>query len=113
VVNTDTGNLFAYRFSTKPLDSETGLYYYGYRYYDPATGRWPSRDPIGEMGGINLYGFVGNDGITKIDLLGLSISNPETEWECKQYCIRTCASRGGTYKGHKLTAVPRRIQLPT
>ena len=39
---------FEFRFSTKYLDSETGLYYYGYRYYDPATGRWPSRDPIGE-----------------------------------------------------------------
>lgn len=34
---------------------------YGYRYYDPVTGRWPSRDPIGEQGGVNLYGFVGND----------------------------------------------------
>ena len=35
------------RFSTKEYDSSTGLYYYGYRYYDPVTGRWPSRDPIG------------------------------------------------------------------
>jgi len=33
---------------------------------------WPSRDPIGERGGINLYGFVGNDGVNRIDLLGLS-----------------------------------------
>lgn len=41
-------NNFLHRFSTKPLDDETGLYYYGYRYYDPVTGRWPSRDPIGE-----------------------------------------------------------------
>jgi uncharacterized protein RhaS with RHS repeats len=47
------------------------LIYYGYRYYDPATGRWPSRDPIAERGGINLYGFVGNDGIGRIDVLGL------------------------------------------
>ena len=36
---------------------------YGYRYYDPLTGRWPSRDPIGERGGWNLYRFVGNDGV--------------------------------------------------
>ena len=61
---------FNYRFSTKPLDSETGLYYYLYRYYDPLTGRWPSRDPIEEEGGINLYGFVGNDGTDDIDVLG-------------------------------------------
>ncbi len=71
VVNTDTTNQFAYRFSTKPLDQPTGLYYYGYRYYDPATGRWPSRDPIGEEGGVNLYGFVGNNGVSWLDVLGL------------------------------------------
>jgi RHS repeat-associated protein len=45
--------------------------YYGYRYYDPITGRWPSRDPIEEEGGLNLYGFVGNDGVGYWDLLGL------------------------------------------
>jgi RHS repeat-associated protein len=44
-------NINRYRFSTKPLDSEVTnapLYYYGYRYYDPVTGRWPSRDPLEE-----------------------------------------------------------------
>ena len=61
---------FSHRFSTKYLDGESGLYYYGYRYYDPVTGRWPSRDPIGERGGINLYGMVGNNSIGKIDYLG-------------------------------------------
>ena len=64
---------FSHRFSTKLLDQETGLYYYGYRYYDPLTGRWPSRDPIGEKGGFNLYGFVGNDGMNDTDYLGLKI----------------------------------------
>ena len=43
---------------------------YQYRYMDPLTGRWPSRDPIGERGGKNLYGFVRNDGVTQMDLLG-------------------------------------------
>jgi RHS repeat-associated protein len=51
---------FSHRFSTKPLDATTGLYYYGYRFYDPNTGRWPSRDPIEERGGVNLYGFCYN-----------------------------------------------------
>ena len=32
---------------------------------------WPSRDPIEEMGGLNLYGFVGNDGVNWVDYLGL------------------------------------------
>ncbi len=44
---------------------------YGYRWYDPQTGRWPSRDPIEEEGGMNLYGFVGNDGVNKWDKWGL------------------------------------------
>ena len=61
---------FSHRFSTKYLDTETGLYYYGYRYYDPLTGRWPSRDPIDEKGGMNLYGFVRNDGVDRVDYLG-------------------------------------------
>ena len=39
-----------FRFSTKYLDAETGLYYYGYRQYSPELGRWLSRDPIGEEG---------------------------------------------------------------
>lgn len=44
--------------------------YYGYRWYDPLTGRWPSRDPIEEEGGWNTYGFVGNDAVDNIDVLG-------------------------------------------
>ena len=48
---------------------------YNYRYYDPLTGRWPSRDPIEEKGGVNLYGFVGNDGVDRFDVLGLEDSN--------------------------------------
>ena len=59
-----------YRFSTKPQDAESGFYYYGYRYYDPIDGRWISRDPLGEPGGLNLYWFVENDGINAWDYLG-------------------------------------------
>ena len=46
------------------------MYYYGYRYYDPVTGRWPSRDPIEEEGGTNLYGFVLNNPNLFHDVLG-------------------------------------------
>ena len=51
-------------FHHKSPRTETGLYYYGYRYYDPVTGRWPSRDPIEERGGFNLYGFLWNKSIS-------------------------------------------------
>jgi RHS repeat-associated protein len=61
---------FDHRFSTKPLDRATGLIYYGYRYLDPVTGRWPSRDPLEEDGGINLYAFVFNGAINDFDVLG-------------------------------------------
>jgi len=43
-----------------------------YRYYHPQSGRWINRDPIEEEGGLNLYGFVGNDGVNRWDLLGLA-----------------------------------------
>jgi RHS repeat-associated protein len=39
-------------------DRHTGYYNYGFRFYNSTTGRWLSRDPIEEEGGINLYGFV-------------------------------------------------------
>ena len=63
-----------FRFSTKYTDAETGQLYYGYRYYNPSTKRWLSRDPIEENGGLNLYGMVGNDTIDSVDLLGLKLS---------------------------------------
>jgi RHS repeat-associated protein len=59
-----------YRFSTKPLEG-TGLYYYGYRWYEAGAGRWLNRDPIGERGGVGLYSFSRNNGIEVIDFLGM------------------------------------------
>jgi RHS repeat-associated protein len=60
-----------FRFSTKYEDDETDLLYYGFRYYNPSTGRWLGRDPGQEQGGMNLYNFVGNDAIDQFDELGL------------------------------------------
>jgi len=62
---------FRIRFSTKYYDSETGLYYYGYRFYSPSLMRWLNRDPIGEDGGLNLHGFCGNNAIVGLDAFGL------------------------------------------
>jgi RHS repeat-associated protein len=60
-----------FRFSTKLQDDETDLLYYGYRYYNPSTGRWNSRDPIEERGGLDLNAFCGNDALNNCDPLGL------------------------------------------
>lgn len=48
------------------------MHYYGYRYYDANSGRWVNRDPIEEEGGMNIYAYTKNDGIGKLDKLGLS-----------------------------------------
>jgi RHS repeat-associated protein len=42
-----------------------------YRLYNAQLGRWISRDPLGEEGGMNLYGYVGNDPVNAVDPLGL------------------------------------------
>jgi RHS repeat-associated protein len=62
-----------FRFSTKYVDSETNLAYFGYRYYNPETGRWLNRDPIEEKGGINLYESVHNNPVRYADMFGLYI----------------------------------------
>ena len=61
-----------FRFSTTYQDPVTGFSYYGYRFYDPGHGRWLNRDPIAEAGGLNLYGFVGNDPVNAVDVLGMA-----------------------------------------
>ncbi|HEX3624177.1 MAG TPA: RHS repeat-associated core domain-containing protein [Verrucomicrobiae bacterium] len=60
-----------YQFSSKEWNGNAGLYYYGYRFYDPNLQRWVNRDPIQEAGGINLYGFVANNPINESDPYGL------------------------------------------
>jgi RHS repeat-associated protein len=78
----------------EPTAKTVGVTYYGYRYYDPVTGRWPSRDPIEEQGGINLYGFVGNNGVNKLDLFGLSHWSCSTARAVIEYTIKLWDSEG-------------------
>lgn len=55
---------------TADMKTASGVRYYGLRYYNPGTGRWISRDPIEERGGVNLYGMVGNNPISIVDIRG-------------------------------------------
>jgi RHS repeat-associated protein len=54
--------------------AESGLYLTKYRAYDPQSGRWLSRDPIEEAGGINLYAYVEGNPVSFIDPLGLLVT---------------------------------------
>jgi RHS repeat-associated protein len=56
---------------------EMQVAWYGYRFYDPVTGRWPSRDPIEEEGGVNVYSYLFNDPWNWFEYLGLEPEKPE------------------------------------
>jgi RHS repeat-associated protein len=60
-----------WRFASKRIDSETGLSYFGRRYYDPEIGKWLTMDPQGFDDGPNLYAYVHNSPLTHFDLYGL------------------------------------------
>ncbi|MBP7141261.1 MAG: RHS repeat-associated core domain-containing protein [Opitutaceae bacterium] len=66
----NAASTFAFKFSTKWRDAETGWSNYGRRYYDSRSGRFIGRDPIAEEGGINLYAFCGNSPVDRWDRLG-------------------------------------------
>jgi RHS repeat-associated protein len=60
-----------YRYSTKEWDEKSALYYFGFRYYSPEVGRWTQRDPVGIEDGVNLYPYVADEPVSRIDAWGL------------------------------------------
>ena len=78
-------------------DTEAGIVLLSYRYYDPSTGRFLTRDPIGYNGGINLYGYVRNNPGNARDPSGLApgfvgIGNPR---DLNEASIAMMAKKGG------------------
>jgi RHS repeat-associated protein len=96
-----------FMFSTKQYDIQTGLSYYGYRFYSPAIGKWITRDPIGELGGINLYGFVENNPVNFVDPWGLyelkdTAGEPlDSRTHDALVCFEKCLGRDVTVTGAK------------
>jgi len=74
------------------FDEETGFHYNWHRYYDPSTGRYLRADPIGQLGGVNLYLFVKNNPINKTDPWGLMTLGVDRSF--------TAGAGGGATGGH-------------
>jgi RHS repeat-associated protein len=104
-----------YRFSSKEWLPTPGLYYYGYRFYEPNLQRWVNRDPLGEPGfeavrnevalhvrqrippaeiyeGPNLYRFSANDAVNTYDATGLMLVPCPVPWNL--LCAEKCFFRG-------------------
>ncbi|MEZ5278823.1 MAG: RHS repeat-associated core domain-containing protein [Opitutaceae bacterium] len=66
------------RFASKYYDSETGLYQHNHRFYSPKLGRFITRDPVGEYGGLNLYAYCANRPVDRWDHLGQFVDGGAT-----------------------------------
>jgi RHS repeat-associated protein/uncharacterized repeat protein (TIGR02543 family) len=76
--------VFNLRFPGQYYDAETGLFYNGFRDYDPGTGRYTESDPIGLAGGINTYAYVNGNPVNLIDPDGLSPKSDFFKWGIKK-----------------------------
>src|SRR5262249_1173657 len=65
-----------FQYTGREFDSDTSLYYYRARYYDPEVGRFISEDPIGVEGGINLFAYTDNSPVRWADPFGLQAKPP-------------------------------------
>jgi RHS repeat-associated protein len=83
-----------YRFTNKERDDETGLYYFGVRYYAAWLGRWTSSDPGGFVDGLNLYVYVRNNPINGVDELGYETDPPP---DCPDCPMPEITEVGSTY----------------
>ena len=87
-----------FRFSSEYADDALGLVYYNYRHYEPIMGSWLSRDPIEELGGLNLYENAGNDLINKKDRKGLfTPSIPSLHGRCQDVIDELKKDKDGLY----------------
>lgn len=91
-------SLKRYRFSGKERDDETGLYYFGARYYAAWLGRWTSSDPAGFVEGLNLYLNSRNNPINFVDPNGTESKklNPagEVSWEVPENVFKRTQGTG-------------------
>jgi RHS repeat-associated protein len=80
------------RYTARQFDSDTGLYYYRARYYDPTTGRFLSEDPVRFDGGLDFYPYASNNPANLTDPFGLC---PPLN-KCAQRILDTVNNQFGT-----------------
>lgn len=80
-----TSNHFRYIGRFGVTDEENGLLYMRARYYAPNTGRFTTKDPIGLLGGINMYAYVNNNPVNLIDPSGTQWYAPDEYSQCSVY----------------------------
>jgi RHS repeat-associated protein len=79
-------SLKRYRYTGKERDEETGLYYYGARFYAPWLGRWTRCDPAGTVDGANLYAYVRGNPVRLTDPSGTaSFASPEERRQAEAF----------------------------
>ncbi|PMO47310.1 hypothetical protein BCT10_00010 [Vibrio splendidus] len=95
-VSGDDFTLQPFGMSPKRSDFESGLVYFGYRFYMPNLGRWLNRDPLQEQGGINLYAYVNGDPLGYVDPDGrfaVAMLHPAVAIPVSAYLV--CRAIGG------------------
>ena len=106
------------------IHSPSTLYYYGYRFYNPSLQRWVNADPLGEegfeavrnripspgKGGRNLYNFVKNSPMSRVDPKGLRCCNARIVWSLRWLMEHGCVSNQGTAPDLLLTVTGQLAQ---
>jgi RHS repeat-associated protein len=102
-------SLKRHRYTGKEHDEETGLYYYGERYYAPSLARWTSTDPSGLLDGTNIYCYVTSNPIVFIDKAGTD-KRKAFHIDVAHYGLRGEATVYGSPGWAKVLAPPPKYQ---
>jgi RHS repeat-associated protein len=106
IIATSGSLVNSFRYTGREFDTETSLYYYRARYYDPNPGRFLSEDPSATSGKEDLYRYVGNNPLNLYDPSGLSQTKPKQTQPgsnavfyicCKGGQIAVCDKNAGGY----------------